>query len=101
MVITERPEDVQGKMVRLYKERLDGQVFIPVGFESDAESALSVIFDLDYHRDPKKHVVIIADDISHLWQGARELLDIVVETKSEESEDWFVNLLCGSYSHEH
>lgn len=76
----------------------NGQHFVCIGFEGKAESALTPLFDLDLQRDPKRHAVIIADDISHLWQGSRQLLDIVLETRNAEAEEWLTKLLRGSFS---
>lgn len=78
------------------KETFNGQNYVCVGFEGKAESALTPFFDLDLQRDPKRHVLIIANDITHLWQGMRQLLDVVLETSNPEAEEWLVNLLRGS-----
>jgi hypothetical protein len=95
MIITQRAHStpLNGLMG---EETFNGQHFICVGFEGKAESALTPLFDLNLQRDPKRHVVIIADDITHLWQGMRQLLDVVLETSNPEVEEWLVNLLRGN-----
>jgi len=99
MIITERPDDVLTKVSRLqYEKNPNGQRFISVGFEGKAESALTPFFDLDYYQDLNKHLLVVADDIRHLWQGMRELLDMVIETRNEEVEKWLVILLSGSFT---
>jgi hypothetical protein len=81
MIITERPDDVLTQVSRLqYEKNPNGQRFISVGFEGKAESALIPLFDLDRQQDMNQHVLVVADDINHLWQGMRQLLDIVIET---------------------
>jgi len=94
MIITQRANNtsLNGLMAG---ESPNGQNFVCVGFEGKAESALTPLFDLDLQRDPKRHAVIIADDISHLWQGSRQLLDVVIETSNPEAEQWLANLLRG------
>jgi len=98
MIITERPDDVLTQVSRFYEKNYEGQSFISVGFEEDAESALTEFFDLDCHQDPNHHLIIVSNDIRHLWQGMRELLDMVIETRNREAEEWFVSLLNRSFT---
>ena len=98
MILTERTDDVLSKMSNFYKMNYTGQSIISVGFEGDTESALTEFFDLDCHRNPNHHLVIVADDIRRLWQGMRELLDVVIEMQTEEVEDWFIGLLDSTFT---
>jgi len=94
MIITERPHDVLTSLSRLQWEKHPGnQRFVSVGFEGEAESALTEFFDLDAQRDPNKHFLVVVDNIRHLWQGMRQLLDMVIETRNGEVEEWLINLL--------
>jgi hypothetical protein len=96
MIITERAKTYQASLSRLmWAKNPNGQRFFVIGFEGKAESALSQVFDHNTKENPNNHLVIVADDISHLWQGVRPLLDIVLETRSSEVEEWFVDLLHG------
>ena len=95
MIITERPDNVLASVSRLMWESPGGQRFACIGFEGAAESALTELFDLDFQQDPNQHAIVVADDIGHLWQGMRQLLDIVIETRNKEVEEWLFQLLKG------
>ena len=96
ILITERPKEVQLKLNNLmYDLRPDKQLFFVVGFEGDTEASMEEFISLDAQRSFNKHVIMVADNISHLWQGSRQLLDIVMETRNEEAEEWFTHLLKG------
>ena len=94
MVISSRPQEVQGALLKSIGERCpDGQQFFVVGFKEEAEGSLLPLFDLDTQNEPNKHAIIVANDIRHLWQGMRQLLDVVIEIKSTDAEEWIVQLL--------
>ena len=95
MIITERSHQANPLNGLMSGQSPNGQNFICIGFEGKAESALTPLFNLNLQGDPKRHAVIIADDISHLWQGSRQLLDVVIETSNPEAEQWLANLLRG------
>jgi len=95
MIITERSHQTNPLNGLMSGQSPNGQNFVCIGFEGKAESALTPLFDLNLQGDPKRHAVIKADDISHLWQGSRQLLDAVIETRNPEAEQWLANLLRG------
>ncbi len=53
------------------------------------------LFDHDTQQNPQEHLVIVADDIEHLWQGARLLVDIVLQTRNGDAEQWLLTVLRG------
>jgi hypothetical protein len=98
MIITERPDEVQNSLNHLmYDKHPNGEHFVVIGFEGKAESALTECFDLDLQGDTKRHLLVVADNIGHLWQGMRQLLDIVIETRNAEAEEWLTKLLRGNF----
>ena len=90
MIITERPDEVSSKLGYLMSDKVHGKIFIILGFEGKAEASWQEFFSLDYQGD---NLILVADNIQHLWQGMRHLLDVVIETKNIEAEGWLVRLL--------
>ena len=79
------------------KQGLNGKrSYIMMGIEDGTQAAIPEI--VDFYNDPDRHVIVKVDDPQKLWQGVRERhLDMIIEVKNDDAEEWFLNLFTRNY----
>jgi hypothetical protein len=96
MIISNSPEEMQDKLGRLNAKHPPNQNYVFKVRLTDW-SAATPFFNYDTQTNPNMHLIIIADRIDRLWQGARRLLDIIIETDNGDVDEWLATLLSGDF----
>jgi hypothetical protein len=98
MIISDNPQETANKLGRLYEKPPPNQFYGIGPVILDTWSSASPFTSFDTDANPNMHLVIIADNLEKLWQGTRRLLDIVIETKNTDVDEWLAMQLSGDYS---
>ena len=97
MIICNSPDDMAHKLGRVYVKHPPNQNYGlgPVILTTWSAATPFTLFDTE--SNPNMHLLIVADSLERLWQGARKLLDIVIETSNEDADEWLATLLSGDF----
>lgn len=96
MIISSSPDKMGDKLGRLHAKHPPNQNYLMTVILTDWSAATTFI-NYDTQTNPNVHLIIIADRIDRLWQGARQLLDIIIETDNEDVDEWLATMLSGDF----